>query len=229
MANHLDLDEQEQLDEFKHFWNQYGRLIIVASMVLLVAVFSWVGYTSWRSTQSAQSAAMFDEVERSIASKDVAKIERALTDMNAKFGSSAYAQQSNLLAAKVFFEQGNTDATKKALMTVIENSKDEGYQAIAKLRLAGVFIDGKNFEGALKQLGGTYPKDFTALADDRRGDVFALQNKLAEAKLEYVKAYKALDERLGYRRLVEVKINALGGDPTTTTMPPNIKAEAVTK
>jgi predicted negative regulator of RcsB-dependent stress response len=229
MANHLDLDEQEQLDEFKHFWNQYGNLITWVLIFALGAFAAWSGVQYWQRSQAVQSAAMFDEVERSIASKDVAKIERALTDMNAKFGSSAYAQQSNLLAAKVFFEQGNTDATKKALMTVIENSKDEGYQAIAKLRLAGVFIESKNFEGALKQLGGTYPKDFTALADDRRGDVFALQNKLAEAKLEYVKAYKALDERLGYRRLVEVKINALGGDPTTTTIPPNIKAEVVTK
>jgi hypothetical protein len=27
MAKHLDLEEQEQLDQLKHFWNQYGNLI----------------------------------------------------------------------------------------------------------------------------------------------------------------------------------------------------------
>ena len=27
MATHLDLDEQEQLDQLKHFWNTYGTLI----------------------------------------------------------------------------------------------------------------------------------------------------------------------------------------------------------
>jgi hypothetical protein len=27
MAKHLDLEEQEQLDELKHFWKQYGDLI----------------------------------------------------------------------------------------------------------------------------------------------------------------------------------------------------------
>ena len=52
-----------------------------------------------------------------------------------------------------------------------------------------------------------------ALAADRRGDIFAAQGKKAEAKAEYEKAYKELDERAEYRRLVEVKLNALGVDP----------------
>lgn len=229
MANHLDLDEQEQLDELKHFWKQYGNLITWALIVVLGAFTAWNGYQYWQRSQSTQSAAMFDEVERSFSSKDAAKIERALTDMNAKFGSSAYTQQANLLAAKTFFEQGNAEAAKKALMTVVQNSKDEGYQAIAKLRLASILVEGKKFDEAFKQLDGTFPKDFVALADDRRGDVFALQNKPAEAKLEYVKAYKGLDARAGYRRLVEVKINALGGDPVTVVAAADIKPEAGAK
>ena len=63
----------------------------------------------------------------------------------------------------------------------------------------------------------TFPKEFEPLAADRRGDVLALQGKPVEAKAEYVKAYKGFDERSGYRRLVEVKLNALGGDPVTTS------------
>ena len=48
---------------------------------------------------------------------------------------------------------------------------------------------------------------------DRRGDVYNLQGKKAEAKAEYTKAYKGFDERSEYRRLVEVKLSALGVDP----------------
>lgn len=223
MANHLDLDEQEQLDQLKHFWSQYGNLITWILIVVLGAFAAWNGYQYWQRSQAAQAAAMFDEVERSVASADVAKIERALSDMNAKFGSSAYAQQAGLLAAKTFFEKGNAEAAKKALIGVAEKSSDEGYQAIAKLRLASVLIDGKNFDDALKQLTGTFPKDFEPLVADRRGDVLVLQGKQADAKLEYVKAYKGFDERSSYRRLVEVKLNALGGDPVTLA----VSADAV--
>ncbi len=213
MANNLD--EQEQLDQFKYFWKQYGNIITWTLIAVLGAYAAWNGYQYWQRNQATQAAAMFDEVERSIASGDLAKVERALTDMNAKFGSSRYAQQAGLLAAKTFYEKGNLDASKKALATVAEKSSDVGYQAIAKLRLASAQIEGKNYDDALKQLTGTFPKDFEPLAADRRGDVLALQGKPAEAKAEYVKAYKGLEERSGYRRLVEVKLNALGGDPVT--------------
>lgn len=213
MANNLD--EQEQLDQFKYFWKQYGNIITWTLIAVLGAYAAWNGYQYWQRNQATQAAAMFDEVERSIASGDLAKVERALTDMNAKFGSSPYAQQAGLLAAKTFYEKGNLDASKKALATVAEKSSDVGYQAIAKLRLASAQIEGKNYDDALKQLTGTFPKDFEPLAADRRGDVLALQGKPAEAKAEYVKAYKGLEERSGYRRLVEVKLNALGGDPVT--------------
>ena len=217
MANHLDLDEQEQLDQFKHIWKQYGNLITWTLIAVLGAYAAWNGYQYWLRNQATQAAAMFDEVERSIATGDVAKIERTLSDMNTKFGSSPYAQQAGLLAAKTFYEKGNLDASKKALALVAEKSSDAGYQAIAKLRLTSALIEDKNYDDALKQLSGTYPKEFEPLAADRRGDVLALQGKTAEAKVEYVKAYKGFDDKTGYRRLVEVKLNALGGDPVTNT------------
>ena len=34
MATHLDLEEQEQLDQLKAFWNQYGNLISGVLIVL---------------------------------------------------------------------------------------------------------------------------------------------------------------------------------------------------
>jgi predicted negative regulator of RcsB-dependent stress response len=218
MANHLDLDEQEQLDQFKHFWKQYGNLITWVLIAVLGAFAAWNAYEYWQRSQATQAAAMFDEVERSIASGDITKVERALSDMNAKFGSSPYAQQAGLLAAKTFYEKGNLDASKKALATVAEKSSDAGYQAIAKLRLAGALIEGKSYDDAMKQLSGSFPKEFEPLAADRRGDVLALQGKPADAKAEYVKAYKGYDDRSAYRRLVEVKLNALGGDPITTAV-----------
>ena len=218
MANHLDLDEQEQLDQFKHFWKQYGNLITWVLIAVLGSFAAWNAYEYWQRSQATQAAAMFDEVERSIATGDVTKVERALSDMNAKFGSSPYAQQAGLLAAKTFYEKGNLDASKKALSTVAEKASDEGYQAIAKLRLASALIESKNYDDALKQVSGAYPKEFQPMAADRRGDVLALQGKPAEAKAEYVKAFKGFDEKSGYRRLVEVKLNALGGDPVTTVV-----------
>lgn len=207
---HLDLEEQEQLDQLKHFWRQYGNAITWALIVVLAAFAGWNLYQYWQRNQAAQAAAMYDEVERIAMTGDAAKLDRALADMKDKFASTTYAQQAGLLAAKVYVETGKLDAAKAALLWVAEKSSDEGYQAIAHLRLAGVLLESKAYDEALKQLSGNFPADFAALAADRRGDIYQAQGKKTEAVAEYLKAYQGLDASSEYRRLVDVKLAALG-------------------
>jgi predicted negative regulator of RcsB-dependent stress response len=213
MAKQLDLEEQEQLAEIKHFWNQYGNLISWAMIVVFGSIAAWNGWQYWQRTQAAQASAMYDEVERAAQAGDTSRVERAFSDMKDKFGGTTYAQQAGLLTAAVMQEKGNTDAAKAALGWVADKASDEGYQAVARLRLASVLIETKAYDDALKQLSADFPKEFAPLVADRRGDVYNLQGKKAEAKVEYEKAYKGLEDRVDYRRLVEVKLSALGVDP----------------
>ena len=213
MAKHLDLEEQEQLDEIKHFWKQYGNLITWTLIAVFGALAAWNGWQYWQRTQATQAAVMYDEVERAAQTGDTARVERAFSDMKDKFGGTTYAQQAGLLAAKVMVDKGNTDAAKAALVWVADKASDEGYQATARLRLAGLLAEAKAYDEALKQLGAEFPKEFEPLVADRRGDIYNLQGKKAEAKAEYAKAYKAMEERSEYRRLLEVKLSALGVDP----------------
>ena len=213
MSTHLDLEEQEQLAELKHFWKQYGNAITWLLIVVFGSVAAWNGYQYWQTRQAGQASVMYDEVDRAVLSGDVARIDRSLADMKDRFGSTVFAEQAALLAAKAYYDQGKLDNAKAALTWVSDKASDAGYQSIAKLRLAGVMLESKAYDDALKLLAGTFPKDFAPLASDRRGDILLLQGKKAEAKAEYEKAYKGLDERAEYRRLVEVKLNALGADP----------------
>ena len=210
MANHLDLEEQEQLEQIKYFWKQYGTLINAVLIAVLLTVAGWNLYQYWARSQAAQAAALYDEVERVAASGDIARLDRVLGDMRDKFSSTSYAQQAGLLAARVYVDAGKPDAAKAALAWVAEKSSDEGYQAIARLRLAGILLDAKAYDEAMKQLSGAYPIEFAALVADRRGDVYLAQGKRTEAGAEYLKAFKGMDESSEYRRLVDVKLAALG-------------------
>lgn len=219
MAKQLDLEEQEQLAEIKHFWSEYGNLITWAMIVVFGSIAAWNGWQYWQRTQAVQAAAMFDEVERAAQAGDTNRVERAFSDMKDKFGRTTYAQQAGLLTAAVLIDKGNTEAAKAALGWVADKASDEGYQAVARLRLASVLVEAKAYDEALKQLGADFPKEFAALVADRRGDVYNLQGKKAEAKAEYEKAYRGFDDRTEYRRLVEVKLSALGVDPKQLSAP----------
>ena len=220
MAKPLDLEEQEQLDELKHFWKNYGNLITWALIVVFGAIAAWNGWHYWQRSQAAQAAALNDEVEKAVAADDVAKVERAFDDMKDKFGGTTYAHQAGLRAAKVFADKGKPDAARAALAWVADKASDEGYRATARLRLAGLLADAKSYDEALKQLDGDLPSEFEPLVADRRGDIYNLQGKKSEAKAQYLKAWTGLDERSDYRKLVEVKLTALGVDPRPAAAPP---------
>lgn len=213
MAKPLDLEEQEQLDDIKHFWKQYGNPITWVLIVVLAGVAGWNGWNYWQRSQAAQASALFDEVERAIQSGETARVERAVADIRDKYSATTFAQQAQLLGARFLNENGKPEAARDALAWVADKAKDEGYQAVARLRLAAVLLDEKQYDAALARLSAPFPAHFKGLADDRRGDVLAAQGKNAEALAAYQAAYAGLDDRSEYRRMVEVKLNALGVDP----------------
>jgi len=214
MATHLDLEEQEQIDAIKHFWNQWGNIITWVLIVILGAYAAYNGWQYWQRSQASQAALMHDEMQRSIESGDPARIERALSDMKDKFGGTTHASQAGLEAAKALAEKDKMAEAKAALAWVAEKGSDDGLKAVARLRLASLLMGEKAYDEALQQLAGSFPAEFVALAADRRGDVLLMQGKRAEAAAEFGKAYQGLTQSGGdYRSLVGIKLNSLGIDP----------------
>ncbi len=226
MANNLDLEEQEQLDQLKHFWKQYGEWITWALIVVFGSIAAYNGWQYYQRKQAVSVATLYDEIERAAKDGDVVKVERALGDINEKFASTAYANQAGLLAARVLYEKSKPDAAKAALAAVVANAGDPAYTAIARIRLAALLTDTKAFGEAAKALEAEFPQEFAGLVADRRGDLAMAQDKRDDARAEYQKAYKAMDERTEYRRMVEVKLNALGVDVQPVPAPSSSASSA---
>jgi predicted negative regulator of RcsB-dependent stress response len=188
-------------------------------IVVCLGIVGHNGWNWWQRQQSTQAAAMLEAAEGAARSGDLAALERSSTDLKTQFSGTAQAQQALLLAARVQQEQGKADAAAAALRWVSEQGSDEGLQAIARLRLASLLVDQKAYDEALKVLGAAAPASFAALVADRRGDVLMLKGQKDEARAEYSRAFKAMDSTNEYRRLVEVKLNALGVDPVSAPGP----------
>ncbi|MFN3438540.1 MAG: YfgM family protein [Acidovorax sp.] len=218
MAKHLDLEEQEQLDQLKHFWNTWGTLISSVLILVAGAVAAWNGYQYWQNRQAVQAAALFDAVDAAARSADSVRMEQAFSDIKLKYAGTAQAGQAGLTLAKAQLDGGNSDAAKQTLAWVAEKSSDDGLKALAKLRLSSVLMDQKSYDEALALVSTGFPPEFEAVYADRKGDIFVLQDKRAEAIAEYNRAYKAFEEGVEYRRLVEIKLNALGVAPQGSTV-----------
>lgn len=226
MANHLDLEEQEQLDQLKHFWNQWGTLISCVLIVVCGSLAAWNGYQYWQNRQATKAAALFDAVEVANRAKDQTRVEQAFGDLKAGYAGTPQAVQAGFLLARSLVEAAKPDEAREVLAWVAANAGDDGFKALAKLRLASVLTEQKKYDEALAQLSGSLPAAFDGVAADHRGDILMLQEKRTEALEQYTKAYKAMSEDVEYRRLVEVKLNALGSNPAAETVAAAKTAEA---
>jgi predicted negative regulator of RcsB-dependent stress response len=205
-----DLEEQEQLASLKAWWAKYGNLTSWVVIAGLAAYSGWNGWNYYQRNQAASASALYDEMQSAVVAKDKAKIQRATADMESQFASTAYAPMTALAAAKQAFEANDLKTAKTQLQWVIEHGNDE-YKTIARLRLAGVLLDEKAYDEALKVLAVESLPQFAGSIADRKGDVLAAQNKLPEARSAYQAALNAIDKKNPGRQLIQLKLEAIGG------------------
>ena len=62
-----NLEEQDQIDNLRDFWNRWGTLI---SSIILAAGLAWAGYAGWQwwqARQATQTSALFDQINKEIS------------------------------------------------------------------------------------------------------------------------------------------------------------------
>jgi predicted negative regulator of RcsB-dependent stress response len=214
MTTALDLEEQEQLDALKHFWNRWGTLISGVLIVVVLAFAGWNGWQFWQNRQANYASALYAVLKDAVESNNMARAQQSFGDLKGKYGGTTYAAQGALLAGKALLDRGKATEGKAALMWAAEQARSDGLRAVARLRLAAVLMSEKTYGAAMQQLTWNFPPAFAALAADRRGDILMQQGKTSEALVQYGKAYQGLGkDSEGYRRVVSAKLAALGIDP----------------
>jgi predicted negative regulator of RcsB-dependent stress response len=93
---------------------------------------------------------------------------------------------------------------------VIEKAREDEMREVARLRLAGILLDEKKYDEALKLISEKTSDAYAALASDLKGDVLAAQGKPVEARAAYQIALEKSDPASRYRGLIELKLDALG-------------------
>jgi predicted negative regulator of RcsB-dependent stress response len=205
-----DLEEQEQLATLKAWWAKYGNLTTWVVIAGLAAYSGWNGWNYYQRNQAAQASVLFDELQSAVTAKDSAKVARVAGDIETKFGRTAYASLGALSAAKSFFDANDLKSAKAQLEWVVAHGNDE-HKNIASIRLAGVLLDEKAYDAALKALAVAALPQFKSSVEDRKGDILAAQNKLEEARTAYKAALEAADKNNPGRQLIQLKLESIGG------------------
>jgi predicted negative regulator of RcsB-dependent stress response len=217
-----DLEEQEQIEDLKAWWAQYGAYVTTAVITVAVIVIGVQGWRWYQANQAEKASVLYQAVSQAMHANDLAKAKDPASQLVTQYGGTAYAPRGALLYAKLLYDAGDKAGSKTQLQWAIDHSSEDELKAVARYRLAQVLLDEKAYDDALRALDAKTDDAFAALYADLKGDILAAAGKSADARAAYQTAFTKLDEKSTYRPYVQAKLDSLGGPvaPQAAAMPP---------
>jgi predicted negative regulator of RcsB-dependent stress response len=206
-----DLEEQDKLEDLKTWWNQWGNTISGIVIAVCVGVIGVQGWRWWTQHQAEQAAVLYNAVSTAARANDTARAKDAMAQLADKFGRTAYAPRGALIVAALLFENGDKAGAKAQLASVIDRDAEDELKEVARLRLAAILLDEKQYDEALRTLDAKHGESFAGIYADARGDIYATSGRRNEARTAYQTALARLDPTSPYRNYVQAKLDAVGG------------------
>jgi len=206
-----DLEEQDQLEDLKSWWKQWGNTVAGVVIAVCVGVIGVQGWRWWTQQQTERASALYNAVSAAARANDVAKAKDAMAQLADKYGGTGYAPRAALLVTSLLFEAGDKAGAKAQLASIIDQDAEDELKQIARLRLAAILVDDKQYDDALRTLDARHDEAFAGIYADLRGDTLAAAGRSAEARAAYQSALARLDAKSPYRNFVQVKLDTLGG------------------
>lgn len=204
-----DLEEQEQIAKLKAWWEKYGNLLLTVLTIVLVGFAGWNGWQWYERDQAARAAVLYEELSQASKMNNSTVVKESTKVLTEKFGRTVYAVLASLHASRLAHESGDSAGAQQHLQWVISDSGRAEFIGLARVRLAGVLLDAKQYDTALKQLEGEVPAGHAVSFADRRGDVLFAMGKLDEARAAWQSALSTAEEQHPLRGLIQFKLDAL--------------------
>jgi len=207
---HFDLEQQEQIDAIKTWWERWGTLVTIVVVVVALGVTAMSGWRWYQNRQAEGASVLYLAIQEGLQANNQTRVREAAAQLTENYPGTGYAVLAALVAARLDFEGGDSKAARSRLEWAIANAKQDEFRDIARLRLAAVLIDDRDLIAALRVLDAKHGNAFDALFLDLRGDVLFAQGDPNAARNAYQSALDKFELNSPYRNLVQLKLDALG-------------------
>jgi len=208
VADHLQ--EEEQLDAIKQWWQENRVSVIGAVVLALGGSFGWSQYQDYTSANAVAAADAYDAIllerEAGESADQLAVLAGNIRDDN---GSVVFAEFAALQVAAAAAEDGDFELAKSELESVLAGvERDSTLGQLAQLRLAKVQAAlGQEDEAiAILQLGSdSFPVSYAQVL----GDIHLAAGREAAALEAYQTAQTASLALGGQSGLIDLKVSGL--------------------
>lgn len=202
--------DEEQIEELKKWWSENGKSVLAGLGIGLAAILGWTSWQTWERTQAELASVRYAQLVNDAAA---AKHDQALSQAEAlagEFPDSAYASLASLVAARAAVQSNDPGKAKQHLEWVVDHAPFPELVPIARLRLARLLIDAREYDGALAALGGIDSALFHGHVKELQGDIHHARGDDAAARESYETVLADAELSPSTRARVRMKLDDLG-------------------
>ena len=209
--------EEQELETLKKWWSENGKSLLAGLGIGLAAVVGWTSWQTWQRTQAELASVRYEQL---VNDSTAGKHDQALSQAEAlidEFPDSAYASLASLLAARVAVESNDPGGARRHLEWVVEHAPFPELVPIARIRLARLMIDAREYDAALAELDRVDSAPFDGQVRELRGDIHHARGDRDAARASYETVLAGADLSPSTRMRVRMKLDDLG----ELTFPPS--------
>ena len=189
-----NVEEQQELDNLKHFWHSGGKWCLAVIVALALAYLGYVLSKSHQADRQKEAATLaYQFVEKSSAKDATAVAE--LKTLQEQYADSFGATEATMMAAAQAFDEKQYEQAEKHLLWVQTHHQDAFLQALTHQRLAVLKLQQQKYDDALKHVDVVVAEALQPMMLETKGDILVAKGDLAKAKEAYAQALKGLDEK----------------------------------
>ncbi len=208
--------EEQQVEAIKKWFNQYGGMI---SWAIIIVTFVISGFYYWKHHQEVvreQASENYMSLLEGLEKKDKETIKSRAEVLINQYANSPYASLAGFVLAQEAVQEKELNNAEQHLQWIIKNSKQENFQAIAKIRLMRLLIAENKLDEALKQYDEKIANGYLTLMAELKGDILLKQKDIEAAKAAYQLAYTSAPEEGMHGPLLKMKMQELGIEPAAS-------------
>jgi predicted negative regulator of RcsB-dependent stress response len=201
-------DTHEQGERVKNWLRENGSAIVMGLAIAFGLMFGFKQWQAWETNKRQQASAEYQVLASLV---EIEQLDAAVPNyevLKSEYPDSAYTSMASLMMAKARVKAGQLDLATIALTHAMNNARPAPLQVVARERLARIKLSQGDPEAAKALLDGA-PSELGMFAEIR-GDIHLANGQTEQAIESYRASLQALEEGVGNRDLLTIKLEALG-------------------
>ncbi len=188
----LHESDKEQIDLIKSWWNEYGKTMLFTVIVVLLAGSGWRYWQHEQLENKTNAAVLYQRLQLTIQQKNTKNAAKITTQLQTQYPGTIYATVATLLAAKESVVANRLTQASESLQWVVGHTHSQYLTAIARMRLARIYLAKRDTNAAIKLLQKVKLAGMNGQKQLILGDAYLAQGKVNNAKQAYQLALKAM-------------------------------------